>query len=90
MIQHAMHTFTALALEKRSSLTNHRGSKHDPKSPKEHKDTVGLGQSVQADNLSGNVGREGPVSREETQQGGHDLQSNVRLGDRYEQQHHTC
>lgn len=43
-----------------------RGSKHDPKSSEEHEDAVGLCQSVQANNLSGNVGGERPVSREET------------------------
>lgn len=50
-----------------------RGSKHDPKSPEEHEDAVGLRQSVQADNLSSNVGGERPVSREETQDDRKDL-----------------
>lgn len=42
---------------------------------------MGLGQPVQAHDLSGDVGGEGPVSREETQDDGEDLQPQVALDD---------
>lgn len=66
--------------------TYNRRSKHDPKSPKEHEDAMGLCQSVQANNLSGNVGGERPVSREETQDGRQDLQSHISLSHRDKEQ----
>lgn len=50
---------------------------------------MGLCQSFQANNLSGNVRGERPVSREETQDNRQDLQSQITLNDRDKEQGHT-
>lgn len=69
--------------------TYNRGSQHDPKAPEEHEDAVGLSQFVQANDLSGNVGGERPVSREETQDEGQDLKSQITLSERDKEQCQT-
>lgn len=52
---------------------------------------MSLGQPVQADNLSGDVGSEGPVSREEAQDGRQDLQPQIALdGGDDEQRRPSC
>ncbi|TNN70591.1 hypothetical protein EYF80_019175 [Liparis tanakae] len=66
-----------------------RGSQHDPKSPEEHEDAVGLCQFVQADDFSGDVGGERPVSREETQGDRQNLQSQIRFSAWDKKQRHT-